>query len=198
MMAVMKRAFWDARLDALMRGWEDGTGFAAVFEQVIELMDSVAAMFARAPKAKQDELFAPMVAHCQDMQSAIRNRSYNAASFGTTVRTIVNTLLQEVESPYQHQLTQTKFDEDFYGKLEQSASSGEGGIAKKEEFGPMIIDTLQFMFQKIDVCKAEMKNFKLAMLSPQQKAGNERQAFDKLVQQFAGRHPWLQDFALKK
>ena len=151
-----------------MTGWEDGSGFEAIYAKLEELVGLMANFFRKKP-----QLQAKFVARIdlKLIKQMIANKAFDLGEFTKTLDTL-QAMLYEIESPYQAARTR-EFVASFKDKLgAKQAEIGAGTAAEKTEqeiskwYATMIVDALQELFRKVDVCQQELDNFLLSILPP--------------------------------
>lgn len=166
----MRKAFRDLTEEKLISGWDDGSGFECVIDLFGQLLDLICSFVGR----RQSDKFRKTL-DIDMLKQMVKAHVYTPEEFQNTLKLCVG-LLYELESPYQHTLTQEWWSELRYD------------FASKEEYAAAICDSIMYLFRKCDLCKMEVENYYISRITPAERQVRERVAFERIPLQL--RTPW--------
>lgn len=174
--STMKRAYCDAAREALAKPEPD---FAFLHARVEELVGSMASVLPVARRAGLRERTVDM----QMLRTQLDNHAFDYPALIDLTQRLGGALM-ELESPYQSALTRAWLDEQA-GK----PAPDEAG------FREAVVDTLAYLFEKVDIMKVEIENFGLQQARVTKLQEVERATFNQMVQtgivQLDGTRSWL-------
>jgi len=167
---AMRHQWREVAEKKLLEGWDDGTGFESVIDLFAQLLDLICSFVGQ----KQAEKYRTAL-DIDVLKQMVEARVYTPNELQATLKTCVG-ILFEMESPYQHLVTQKWFSELKFD------------YASKEEYVTAICDTIMYIFKKCDLCKLEVENYYVSRISKADRQVREREAFLKIPLPL--RTPW--------